>query len=147
MNFKGKVEGFSEFDRLLKKLPQRVENNILQRATVNTLKKVMLAPMKAAAPRHTAERSAASKKYGTLFANIRVNPLRNKRKGERGASISTGRAFWGWILEKGSRYIAANPWFFPTFVNRKSTMIATLGEEIGAGIESEAEKEYRGGRK
>lgn len=146
MKFQGKVEGFAEFDRLLKELPRTVENRVLEGATRDTLKEVVLQPMKQAAPRHSGDRSPASKQYGTLLSNIRVAAIRKKRRNQRGAVIHTGMAFWGFIIEKGSRYIAAKPWFFPTFQSRTAAMIQTLGEKIGKGIEDEAEKSYRGGR-
>lgn len=145
MKFTGKVEGFEQFGRMLNELPKTVENSILQQATRETLKDVVLKPLKNAAPRHQADRSPASKQYGTLLSNIRVTNLKSKRRGERGAVVHTGNAFWGFILEKGSRYIQAKPWFLPTFNSRQSEMIQTLGEKIGTGIEREANK-YRGGR-
>jgi len=146
MRLEHKVKGFDEFDRLLKQLPRTVENRILQDATRDTLKETVWQPMKEAAPRHKDDRSPASKQYGTLRSNIRVRALKSKRKNERGASISTGMAFWGWILEKGSRYIPAMPWFLPTFNMKREPMINTLGKKIGEGIEREAERSYRGGR-
>lgn len=146
MRFEGKVSGFNEFSNLLKQLPRTVENKILREATRDTLKEVVLQPMKDNAPRNQGDRSPASKEYGTLRSNIRVASLKKKRKGVQGAVISTGRAFWGYILEKGSRYIPANPWFTPVFTSRQESMIQTLGEKIGKGIEDEAERSYRGGR-
>lgn len=145
MKIQHKLTGFEEFGKLLNELPRTVENKILQDATRDTLKETVLQPMKDAAPRHQDDRSPASKMYGTLKANIRVATLKNKRKNERGAAISTGRAFWGFLLEKGTRYIAARPWFLPTFSGKRGVMESTLGKKIGEGIEREAGK-YRGGR-
>lgn len=145
MRFSGEVKGFREFDRLLKELPRTVENKILREATRDTLKEVVLQPMKDNAPRHDGDRSPASKEYGTLRSNIRVASMKKKRKGVQGAAIHTGRAFWGYILEKGSRYIPAKPWFLPTFSAKQAEMTQTLGEKIGKGIE-DAAAQYRGGR-
>lgn len=146
MKFEHQIKGFAEFDRLLKQLPRRVENRVLQNATRDTLKETVLQPMKKNAPRHTGDRSQASKQYGTLLSNIRVASLKKKRKNERGAVISTGKSFWGFIIEKGSRYISAKPWFLPTFRSLRGPMEQTLGEKIGKGIEDEAARSYRGGR-
>ena len=145
MKFKGDAKGFAEFDRLLKELPRTVENKVLREATRDTLKEVVLMGMKESAPRHADERSPASKKYGTLKSNIRVASVKKKRKNVQGAAIHTGRAFWGFILEKGSRYIAAMPWFLPFFKSKQAAMTQTLGEKIGKGIE-DAASSYRGGR-
>lgn len=147
MKLEHKVDGFDQFARLLRELPRNVENRVLQNATRDTLKETALQPIKKAAPRHKGDRSPASKQYGTLLSNIRVASLKKKRKNERGAVISTGRAFWGFILEKGSRYIPANPWFAPTFRAQRGAMEQTLGEKLGEGIEREAERGYRGGRR
>ncbi len=140
-----KTAGFDEFSKLLKELPEQTEKRILQTATRETLKEI--APeIKQAAPRHTGERSQASKKYGTLLSNIRVARLRSVRKGEKGARISTGRAFWGYIIEMGSRYHAAKPWFTPKFTSLENQMIKSLAKNIGNGIEKLASTAYRGGR-
>lgn len=141
-----KVGGFEDAHKLLKELPVRVQRNVLQTATRDTLKEVALKPIKAAAPRHDGKRSQKSKQYGTLFANIRVAKLRRVRKGEKGARISTGNAFWGFIYEKGSRHQAARPWFAPKFRMLEGNMIKTLADKIGLGIEKEVEKSYRGPR-
>lgn len=146
MKLEHKVDGFDQFSRLLNQLPRRVENRVLQNATRDTLKETVLQPMKKAAPRHKGERSPSSQLYGTLLSNIRVASLKKKRKNERGAVISTGRAFWGFIIEKGSRYMPAKPWFLPTFRSHRGAMEQALGEKIGKGIEDEAARSYRGGR-
>lgn len=147
MKLEHKLEGFAEFDRLLKQLPRSVENRVLDNATRDTLKETAMPALKKAAPRHKGERSPASKQYGTLLSNIRVAALKKKRRNERGAVVHTGSAFWGFIIEKGSRYIQAMPWFLPTFTAQRANMEQTLGEKIGAGIENEAERAYRGGRR
>lgn len=146
MKLEGKVSGFDELDKLLKQLPRNVERRVLQKGTTAAMRSI-LPDMKAAAPRHDGERSPASKKYGTLLSNIRAARLRRVRKGEKGTRISTGNAFWGFIYEKGSRYQPARPWFAPTFRRLQSKLIKVLGTEIGKGIEQEAAKSYRGGRR
>lgn len=146
MKLEHKVEGFDEFAKLLSQLPPRVEHRVLQKATRETLVDTVLKPLKMAAPRHKGKRSQASMQYGTLLSNIRVAAVRKKKKGERGAIVSTGRGFWGYIIEKGSRYIPANPWFAPTFRAHRRNIEQTLGEKLGQGIEDEAARIYRGKR-
>lgn len=145
MRFSHKLEGFNEFDKLLKELPRSVENKVLQNATLKAMRSA-LPDVKAAAPRHTGEQSDASKKYGTLRKNIRVIRLRRVAKGQKGARIDTGNAFWGFILELGSRFIPAMPWFAPAVRKSNGKILDTLGKEIGLGIEREAAK-YKGGRR
>lgn len=140
-----RISGFKEANNLLKQLPRRVQNRVLQNATRETLKETAQQPIKAAAPRHSTERSPASRQYGTLKSNIRVAKLRKVRRGEKGARIHTGRAFWGYLIEKGTRHMPARPWFAPAFRALKSPMIRKLGEKIGRGIEKEANNSFRRG--
>lgn len=142
---KHSVEGFDEFGKLLNELPVRVEKRILQNATREALRE-QLPSIKAAAPRHEGDRSPSSKKYGTLLSNIRVARLRTVKRGEKGARVSTGRAFWGFIYEMGSRYQPARPWFTPAFTALENSMIKSLAVKIADGIEKEAQKSYKGGR-
>lgn len=146
MKFHGKVSGFKEFSALLKELPRNVENRVLQDAT-NKAMRAALPQMKAAAPVHKEDRSSASKQYGTLKQNIRVSRLKRVRKGQKGTRIHTGNAFWGFIYEMGSRYQPARPFFAPAFRAMQTTIINVLGVEIGKGIEREAARSYKGGRK
>lgn len=139
-----KITGFNEAEKLLKQLPKRTQERVLQRATTETLKETALYPIKNNAPRHNGERSKASKEYGTLFSNIRVARLRKVKRGEKGSRIHTGRAFWGYIIEKGSRYIPAQPWFAPKFRSLQGVMFKVLGNKIGFGIEKEVNKLYKG---
>lgn len=147
MKFTHKVEGFSELSKLLNELPRAVDNKILRDATVETLREVALPAIKAAAPRNNGKRSKASRTYGTTVSNIRVKRLRSRKKNDQGAYINTRDAFWSWMIERGTRYIQAKPWFTPTFTAKVREMERVLGKKIGQGIEREAEKSYRGGRK
>lgn len=145
MKFQHTTRGFTEFGKLLNQLPAHTENRILQTATREALRE-QLPSIKAAAPRHSGERSQASKQYGTLLSNIRVARLRRVKKGEKGARVSTGRAFWGFIYEMGSRYQPARPWFTPAFTRAENEMVKSLAKKIGDGIEKFAATSYKGGR-
>lgn len=141
MRLQTKIKGDKELTRVLQALPNRVQKNVLQGATIETLREIPLKPIKEAAPRHErGKRSQASKKYGTLKSNIRVSKLKRVRKGSKGARISTGNAFWGALIERGTRYISAKPWFRPTFSRLQNSIFKTLGLKIGIGIEREARK-------
>lgn len=130
----GKLEGFEKFDRALTSMPARTEHKVLQKATTDALKP-MLSALKAAAPRHVGKQSAASEIYGTIVQNLKLRVVKVKRKGERGASIKTGDAFWSFFLERGTRYISAKPWFSPTVSSNTQETFTLLGDKLGEGIE------------
>lgn len=138
MRFEAKLNGFEAFNKLLGELPVRVENKVLQKAAVSALREAR-PDIVAAAPRDMVGQSPASKKYGRLYKNIRVLRLRRTRqKGIRGARINTGNAFWGLLLEIGTKYISPRPWFLPAFKKAIPKINDKLGQEIGAGIITEA---------
>lgn len=148
LSLTGKLEGFEEFDRLLKELPERVENNVLQSA-VTAGARVAAKSIVAAAPEdvdrpppETAVQYWLRKlRYGRLKDDIKVKTsTRDKDTGQRGAYITTGKGFWGYFLEKGWRYRAAQPWFEPAFAEAKDAVLTKIGEILGKGIEREAKK-------
>lgn len=142
MKFNGTISGFDELERKLRDLPQSVENRVLQRAVTTAMKEGLVA-VRQAAPVHRAFQSAASKKYGTLKKNLRVrNSKRDRKKGQRGAFLSTGQAFWGFFSEFGTRNQPARPWFAPAFRRSSGRIIKVLGDILGAGIEREASKGF-----
>lgn len=146
MKIHGKIEGVNQFQELLEKLPDRVQKNVLQRATLAAMR-IARPSIKAAAPVDQGERSELSKKYKRLRQNIRVGKIKNKKKTERGAILNTGNAPWGYWQEKGTRYIPANPWFEPAWKAIQHLVLKTLNIEMGKGIEGEAGKLMKGKRK
>ncbi len=136
--------GFEQLGALLKELPEATEKQILQKATLKAMR-AGATRVRTAAPKDLEGQSAPSRKYGRLSRNIRVMALRRVQKGRKAARIHTGRAFWGLFLEKGTRYIAANPWFGPAIESAQTLIFNVLGEEIGRGIRDLAGK-YKGGR-
>ncbi len=135
------VKGFAEAEKLLKQLPQNVENRVLQAATMAGAREMRKA-VKANAPKSAkGERSPSSKQYKRLSQNIKAQPLKSARKkGKRGARVFTGNAFWGMFLEFGTRFIAARPWFRPAVSQSQKSAINKLREALGKGINREAEK-------
>lgn len=134
------VHGFEEADALMRELPKAVENKVLQSAA-RAGGNVWRTRARNAAPRSKGERSPSSKKYGSLFKNIKTFVLRKaKAKGQRGVRVSTGRAFWGLLLEHGTAFIAAKPWFRPAIEASDDEALKAVREELGAGIERETEK-------
>lgn len=149
LEFSSKVKGFEDFDRLLRELPDRVNERVIQNAASFAMRvgaKVVMAaaPEDLNRPPETNNSYWARKlRYGRLRdkKNIKVkSSKRDKQTGSRGAYITTGMAFWGSILELGSRYYPATPWFLPAITSAKDLIIKALGIEIGIGIKREARK-------
>lgn len=140
MEFRSRIDGFKEAEKLLKQLPERTQNRVLQAAVTSGAREVRKA-VKAAAPQSTdAERSPASKKYGRLRDNIRVIRLRRVPRGTKAARVDMGNAFWGLILALGSRYIPANPWFSNAFNGATAAGFAKMRDTLVDRIEKEAVK-------
>lgn len=139
------VSGFREMDILLRQLGPKIESRVLQNAT-SAGARIMAKEVKANAPKGSGKQSAASKRYGRLEKNIRVQVLRiAKAKGRRGARVDTGDGFWGLFLEFGTRFIRAQPWFRPAIDRSQNAAINKLKKTMGRGIEREAAKLARAG--
>lgn len=143
MKLQGKLEGVNEFQSLLDNLPGRVQRNVLQRAATTAMRYARPA-IKKAAPVDKDDRSPLSQKHGRLRTNIRVARVRQRKKTERGAILNTGMAPWGYWLEKGTRYIAAQPWFLPAWTAIQGLVIKTFSTELGKGIDQETRKLMKG---
>lgn len=133
-----RLDGFKELDRLLHDLPPNVQNKVLQSAVTGAIgegkKEIINAAPVGIDP------SPASRQYGPLKANIRVARVRSPNPGQRGASVSTGNAFWGAFYELGTRHQPARPWFGQAFARATSKMLDELKKRLGDGIEKEASK-------
>lgn len=146
MKFEGKIGGFTEMSQLFKQLPDRVEKKVLQRATLDGLRAAR-ADVKAAAPvGDPSDRSPSSQEYGSLKANIRVVRKKRVKKGQKGAVITTNKAFWGFILEKGSRFIPAQPWFLPAITGAYDKVTKAMAESMRTNLTKEIEKFRNSGK-
>lgn len=133
-----KTEGFTELEAMLRALPQNVENRVLQNATIGAMRSIRK-DMQAAAP--VSERqSIASQTYGRLKFNIGAERKRKRRRGSRGAAITTGDAFWAYFLEKGTRYMPAQPFFRRAFESLIPKVLDDLRIRLQKGIEKEMKK-------
>jgi len=135
------VSGFNEVAKILKELPRAAESRVLQ-ASTQAGARALAKEVKANAPRHTGKRSQASKQYGTLFRNIKVQPLRwaRRRRNIRGSRVYTGNAFWGVFLELGTRFITAKPWFRPAISTGSDAALNAIKSALGRGVDREAAK-------
>lgn len=125
--------------RLLKQLPVAVEKRVLQKSTLEATRKAVRPLVQQAAPRG-AEPSQMSAKYGRLYKNIKVARLRRVKRGTKGARIDTGKAFWGVFIEKGTRYIAAKPWFAPAIKSSFTGWVGALADSLRENLTKEIEK-------
>lgn len=94
------------------KIMSRDAGEMVLTSGVNAAAKVIKDAAVVAAPRgDSATRSRSSLFYGRLYTNIRAKTLRKKHSDSRAAIITRGRAFWGDILNRGSRYVPATHWY------------------------------------
>jgi HK97 gp10 family phage protein len=134
-----RVDGLKELDNLLAKLPQNVENRILQKSVTGALKEAF-ADIQRHAPKHlTDEQSKNSRQYGSILANLRLVTAKGAR-GMRSSRIDTGKAFWGYFIEKGTAHQPAQPWFDPAFRGAVGKVLAKLETLLDKGITDEFKK-------
>ena len=132
------LHGFKELDKLLTRLPNRVEKKVLQGAVTGSLRETRKQIKKAAPVGKTPSKN--SEKYGSLKKNIRLIRLKRVRPNERAARIDTGRAIWGVWYELGTRKQSARPFFRPTFERSVNAIFDNLRDRLGSGIEKEVKK-------
>jgi HK97 gp10 family phage protein len=135
MKYDIKLEGFKELDAALSKLPANVAKRVLQRSVTGAMR-LARKDVKAAAPVGEVQ-SENSQKYGRLSKNINVGRAKNRDKSAKSAYISTGKSFWGYFLEKGTKYIPAKPWFVPAFERASNAVLSELKKRLGEGIDKE----------
>lgn len=85
--------------------------------------------------------------YGRLRDNITIRKVRGTNQHQIKFSIGVGHAFWGLLLEFGTRFMAAQPWMRPAFDAVVATVLADLAKNIGVGFTREARRLNRKARK
>lgn len=119
-------------------LPMKANDRIVRNAAAAALR-VARKDIAAAAPRGTRQVKNSNMKFGPLHKNIKVRKMK-KARGVASAKVTTGKAFWGFILEKGRRDMPARPWFDPAFNRSKPAVLARFREAVSEGIEREWRK-------
>lgn len=134
-------EGFSELRAMFAQLPADVQSSVLGEATL-TGARVMAKTAKREAPRQASgeRQSKNSEKYGRLRTNIKAIKLKKKRNSSRAAIASVGDAFWGAIIERGSRYMPANRWWERAYKNSEEAVLQAVKQRIVLGIEKRANR-------
>lgn len=72
--------------------------------------------------------------YGHLRDNIRVQKGQHRKAHTVVSLVTTGKAFWGRILETGSIKMAAQPWFKPALDNAASAALAAMVNTLEKSI-------------
>ncbi len=138
-------------ERKLRDLPRRVERKIVNGATrkgANVIAREMRkrAPVRAASGNPGIDLKFAGEGEfprgpGFLKKNIRARKVKDRRN--NGATYRVGPrgyAFYGLILEGGSRYITARPWMRPAFDAKANEAAEAVIDAFWDGIEKELEK-------
>lgn len=134
------VFGLSAINEVLKQLPDRIANRLLQNAA-NAGARVQLKAIKAKAPTHEGPQSEASEKYGTIVENLKVQPMSVlKNTSARGARVTTGNAFWAQFYELGTSHQPARPFMRPGFDESTQEATNTVAGSLTVGVEREAAK-------
>jgi HK97 gp10 family phage protein len=137
---RSQVLGLSEINSVLKALPDRIANRLLQNA-VSAGARVQLKAVKAKAPKHEGPQSDASEKYGTIVENLSVEPMRVLRNtSARGARVTTRNAFWAMFYELGTAHQPARPFMRPGFDESREEATNTVAGSLLTGVEREAAK-------
>lgn len=140
--FNFKVNGLNEARRALKQLPANVQRRVLSQATRSGAV-IIKNEVKRAAPAGTEppRKRSSGKNYGRLKENIRVIRLnKGVPKSISRWRVDTGRAFWGWFSEFGTRFMSASPWFRPAVDRSHEKAVNTIKERLASGVAREAEK-------
>jgi HK97 gp10 family phage protein len=137
---KSQVYGLSEINEVLKQLPPRIADRLLQNAT-QAGARVVLKEIKSRAPRHEGRASPASARYGTIVENLAVKQL-SVLKGTtaRGSRVTTGDAFWAVFYELGTARQPARPFMRPGFDAAGSDAVNAIAGSLYVGVEREATK-------
>jgi HK97 gp10 family phage protein len=135
-----KIHGLAELDRALTQLPKNIARKEL-RASVMAGARVIEKEWEARAPVR-AEPGYIQRSFGPTGRGFLRRSIRRATIKGGGASVTVavgiGRAFWGALLEFGTRFMPARPWARPGWDAKKGEAAQKIGEELGKRIEKNA---------
>lgn len=136
-----RIDGLKELDYALGNLGLQSQARIFRPAITAALRKLRRTIVQAA-PRSKGQpvKGSGSEKYGHLYKNIKLRAAKIKNKVEVIGAITTGAGFWGYIIEKGSRYISPKPWFDPAFKRGEGEAMNTLRERVTVELPKEFDR-------
>ena len=134
------IDGLKELQDELKQLPYRAERRVLRNAGVSAMREARKVLIKAAPTYNgTRHQGMGSFRYGPLKKAIKVGkPFVGHRV--VGAKVSTGEGFWGYFIEKGTRYHSPAPWFDPAFDAARGMVGSKWKQTAERGLKREFEK-------
>jgi len=141
-----RIEGVESASQVLRGLPIKIEERVLQQATSAGARRWAryiraAAPIGPETPNPDTKRGKQRAKYGLLKRNIRTKASkRDKRRHQRGAYVTTGNAFWGYFREVGTRHQPPLPWFRPAANRGYQAALTAMRDRLPVAIEKEAEK-------
>lgn len=142
------MDGFADLDRRLAALGSAVATDIGEQAAQAGAEVIRDAWVKAA-PYDPEEKvkswrtkggGVSRARYGHLRENIRVRrPDSNKATVIR-RMVTTGRAFWGYFVDRGTRKMRARPWAFAAVEGAWQRAVDRMSDVIREGVEREGRR-------
>lgn len=129
---RSQVLGFKQIEQVLKALPDRLAERELTgavRAGANVIRK----EARARAPRGGVS-SEMSKKFGPLHKKIRTLRIKKTRRSVEFV-VNEGSAWYGALLEFGTKNIAPRPWLTPAFDVSSRPAVQKVFDRLGKGVE------------
>lgn len=139
------LAGAKELEAALDNLGKAVATRIGRKAVrdpANLLKVVLTLT----APYLPGRRDHRGRYYGHLRDNLKVVSVKAKKPGLILYRVSTGDAFWGNFLERGTVKMSAKPWMRPTVDRMTGEIVDLQISTIKTGIEFQARKAARRAR-
>lgn len=131
------TQGFNELQALFANLPQKVADQVLATGVLAGARDLAAAAKKDAPRRKTKlspSAAAAHAKYGDLNKAIKARLLRKRIKNVRSAVVTRGGAFWGDLVNRGTRYIAATRWYDATLSQGAPKAMETMRRYMVAKV-------------
>lgn len=131
--------GFNELKAAFKAMPEQIQNQVLASGVLAGAKVVARQAVNDAPRGNTQHRSQNSFIYGRLFANIKARALRKRKPSSRAAIVTRGRAYWGDLLNRGTRYVPATHWYDNSLKASAPVALQTMKEQMVKKIKSVSE--------
>jgi HK97 gp10 family phage protein len=135
-----KIHGLEELDRALQQLPKDIARKEL-RASVMAGARIVEKAAEDRAPVRDVP-GWIQRSFGLTGRGFLKRSIRRATVKSGGASVTVqvgiGRAFWGALLEFGTRYMPARPWFRPAWDASREAAARKIGEDLGKRIEKNA---------
>jgi HK97 gp10 family phage protein len=136
------IRGAAEIERVLKRLPQEVARKELTGAVMdgaNIVRRAWrdAAPVRTDATPKPIGKGGRGRLPGFLKANIRRGVVKFSDASVT-VAVGTGRAFYAFFREFGTRHQPAVPWARPAWENAAPAALAQIGISLGKRVERAA---------